>query len=136
MQRSHQSRFAGSQRAQGSRQAEQIVLFRRNNKTILREGLKRERKNKKGCDIGYALAADSCEGVHNVEHAPSQPLMRSPLSRFQAPANSRRLAGFFGSGSPAGCPVGLITQPTSDWQRIRKPTLSAVDASNTKFTIL
>ena len=25
------------------------------------------RKNRKGCDIGYALAANSCEGVNSVE---------------------------------------------------------------------
>ena len=24
-------------------------------------------ENSKGCDIGYALAANSCEGVNNVE---------------------------------------------------------------------
>jgi hypothetical protein len=24
-------------------------------------------KNQKGCDIGYALAADSCEGVGSVD---------------------------------------------------------------------
>jgi hypothetical protein len=30
---------------------------------------------RKSCDIGYALAANSCEGVNSVAHAPSQPLM-------------------------------------------------------------
>jgi hypothetical protein len=47
------------------------------------------------------------------------------------PNASRKAVGFFGSGCPASCLVGLITQPTSDWPLIRKPTLSAVDARNT-----
>src|SRR5450756_387504 len=41
------------------------------------------RKIKKGCDIGYALAADSCEGVNDVEHAPSQPL--DAITAFAVP---------------------------------------------------
>jgi hypothetical protein len=28
---------------------------------------KAARRNNKGCDIGYALAANSCEGVHSVD---------------------------------------------------------------------
>jgi hypothetical protein len=32
-------------------------------------------------DLGYALAASSCEGAHSVEYAPSRPLMRSLLSQ-------------------------------------------------------
>ena len=71
----------------------------------------------KGCDIGYALAAGSCEGANSMEHAPSQPLMRSPLSRSQTPTAPRRAVGFFGSGCPLGYPSELITQPISDWQK-------------------
>ena len=37
----------------------------------------------KGRDIGYALAADSCEGVNDVEHAPSQPL--DAIAAFAVP---------------------------------------------------
>ena len=59
--------------------------------------------------------------------------MRSPLSRSQTPAISRKTVGFFGSGCLAGHPVRLITQPTSDWQLIRKPTLSAVDGCESRF---
>ena len=51
-------------------------------------------------------------------HAPSQPLMRSPLSRSQTPTAPRRAVGFFRSGCSSGCPVELITQPTSDWQNL------------------
>jgi hypothetical protein len=43
----------------------------------------------KGCDIGYALAAGSCEGVNGVEQVPSQPLMRPLLSQSQTPTASR-----------------------------------------------
>ena len=50
--------------------------------------------------------------------APSQPLMRSSLSRFQTPTLPRRAVGFFGFGCRSGCPVGLITQLTSDWKSL------------------
>jgi hypothetical protein len=50
-------------------------------------------------------------------HAPSQPLMRSPLSRSQTPTTPRRAVGFFRSGCSSGCPAELITQPTSDRQK-------------------
>ena len=68
-----------------------------------------------------------------MEHAPSQPLMRPPLSRFQTPARSRKLAGFFGFGCAASHLVTLITQPTLDWPLFRRPTLSAVDGEKTIF---
>ncbi len=51
-------------------------------------------------------------------HAPSQPLMQSPLSRSQTPAASRKAVGFFGSGCPPSCPGKLITRPTSDWPNV------------------
>jgi hypothetical protein len=51
-------------------------------------------------------------------HAPSQPLMQSPLSRSQTPAASRKAVGFFGSGCLPSCPGKLITRPTSDWPNI------------------
>lgn len=66
-------------------------------------------------------------------HSPPQPLMQSPLSRSLTPATPRRAAGFFGSWCPTGCPAGLIAQPTSDWQLVWEPILSAVDGSKVKF---
>ena len=69
----------------------------------------------KGRDIGYALAASSCEGAHSVEYAPSRPSMRSLLSQFQTPTTPRRAVGFFGSGRSLGHPNELITQLTLDW---------------------
>ena len=62
-----------------------------------------ERKGK-GRDIGYALAASSCEGAHSVEYAPSRPLMRSPLSRFQTPTDSSQSSRFFRVWSFPGSP--------------------------------
>jgi hypothetical protein len=79
---------------------------------------RRERKGArkgKGRDIGYALAASSCEGAISVEYAPSRPSMRSLLSQFQTPTTPRRAVGFFGSGRPLGRPNELITQLTLDW---------------------
>src|ERR1700685_2886995 len=69
----------------------------------------------KGRDIGYALAASSCEGANNVEYAPSRPLMRSLLSQFQTPTTPRRAVGFFGSGRSPSRPSERITQLTLDW---------------------
>jgi hypothetical protein len=39
--------------------------------------------NQKGRDIGYALAASSCEGANSVEHAPSQPF--DAITAFAVP---------------------------------------------------
>jgi len=63
--------------------------------------------------------------------APSRSLMRSLLSQYQTPAFPRRFVGFFGSGRRASRPAPRITQPTLDWLLFLKPTLSAVDGSNT-----
>src|SRR5580692_1152106 len=69
----------------------------------------------KGRDLGYALAASSCEGANSVEYAPSRPLMRSLLSQSQTPTTPRRAVGFFGSGRSPGHPRERITQLTLDW---------------------
>jgi len=52
-------------------------------------------------------------------HVPSQPLMRSPLSRFLTPTTPRRAVGFFRFGGSPGRPFEPITQPTSDWPNSR-----------------
>src|SRR5713226_7515205 len=56
--------------------------------------------------------------------------MQSLLSQFQTPATPCRIAGFFGSGCPTGCPARRITQPTSDWLMLFEPILSIVDAKD------
>jgi hypothetical protein len=79
------------------------------------KGLERRTSEKgKGRDLGYALAASSCEGAISVEYAPSRPSMRSLLSQFQTPTTPRRAVGFFGSGRSLGRPNELITQLTLD----------------------
>ena len=52
-------------------------------------------RNRKGCDFGYALADDSCEGVSSVEACTVTALERSPLSRFQTPADTSQCSRFF-----------------------------------------
>jgi hypothetical protein len=64
-----------------------------------------------------------------MARAPSQPLMRSPLLRFQAPAAPREAVGFFGFGGSASRLAKRITRPTSDWSILLGPTLSTVDNS-------
>ncbi len=51
--------------------------------------------NRKGCDFGYALAANSCEGAFSVEACTVTALERSPLSRFQTPADTSQCSRFF-----------------------------------------
>ncbi len=67
------------------------------------EGFQRKLyKNSKGCDIGYALAVSSCEGVNNVDACTVTAL--DATTAFAVPDPSLLLAepaGFFGSGYSA-----------------------------------
>jgi hypothetical protein len=59
-------------------------------------------QNSKGCDIGYALAANSCEGVNNVDACTVTAL--DATTAFAVPDPGLLLAelvGFFGSGYSA-----------------------------------
>jgi hypothetical protein len=59
-------------------------------------------KKLKGCDIGYALAANSCEGVNNVDACTVTAL--DATTAFAVPNPNLPLAGlvgFFGSGYSA-----------------------------------
>ena len=72
------------------------------------------RKNLKGRDIGYALAADSCEGVDDVETC----TVTAPdaITAFAVPNLNGRLAAPSIFSGPAVQQVALpvpITQPTS-----------------------
>src|SRR5438270_7328317 len=67
------------------------------------------RENRKGCDRGYAPVASSCDQPTAWMHAPSQPLMRSLLSRFQTPTAPRGNSRFFGVRCSSGCPAEWIT---------------------------
>ena len=92
------------------------IRLRRNGSVGGNLGQKRNR------DIGYALAANSCERVSNVDTCTVAVLERFLLSQYQTPASPRRGVGFFGSGRRASRPALRITQPTSDWQLFLKPT--------------
>src|SRR5271157_5130116 len=67
-----------------------------------------QRAIEKGCDFGYALAANSCEGVTGVDACTVTAL--GSITAFAASEprrSSRNAVGFFGSGRPTGCPAGL-----------------------------
>ena len=89
-------------------------------------------EKEKGRDLGYALAASSCEGVNSVESCTITAFDVITAFAVLTPAAPRRAAGFFGSGRPPGCPGQRITQLTSDWLILFEPTLSAVDARKSK----
>src|SRR5689334_1075422 len=88
-------------------------------------------KNGKGCDIGYALAMNSCEGVNDVEACTVTAL--DAITAFAVSDPNGLLAEpsvFSGLSVPTNCSAERITQPTSDWPHYLKPTLSAVDESH------
>jgi hypothetical protein len=65
-------------------------------------------------------------------HAPSQPLMRSPLSQFQTPTVPRRTSRFFRVWSLFRSPCGADHSAYFGWASFISPILSAVDVSQTK----
>jgi len=90
-------------------------------------------RNRKGCDIGYVPAICSCERAYSVDTCTVAAL--DAITAFAVPnpgSSSRESAGFFRSGCSSGRPAERITQPTSEWQGFISPTLSAVDAKQTK----
>ena len=87
-----------------------IAMFRRSEKLALGGGAAAEvvATNSKGCDIGYALAANSCEGVNNVDACTVTAL--DATTAFAVPDPNLLLAepvGFFGSG----CSLDRSTEP-------------------------
>jgi hypothetical protein len=71
--------------------------------------------NGKGCDIGYAPVANSCERANSVDACTVAAL--DAITAFAGSKPQLLLAetvGFFGSGCPSGCPDEQITQPTSN----------------------
>ena len=65
-------------------------------------------ENSKGCDIGYALAAASCEGANSVDACTVTAL--DAITAFAVPDPDQLLAepvGFFGSG----CSLDHSTEP-------------------------
>src|SRR6185312_16019139 len=90
-------------------------------------------KMMKGCDIGYALAASSCEGVNRVDACTVT--ASDVIAAFATSGPSFPLAepaGFFGSERPLNCFIVRITQPTSDQLLFISTALSTVDAGDPK----
>ena len=90
----------------------------------------KEWAKEKGCDVGYALAANSCERVRDVDACTVTAFDAITVFTVPNPGVSSQIRRFFQVWSRASRPALRITQPTSDWQLFLKPTLSAVDATN------
>jgi hypothetical protein len=88
----------------------------------------------KGRDLGYALAARSCEEANSVEAC----TITAPdvITAFAVPNpdHSSQSCRFFRVWLPSKLPAGPITQPTSDWLILFEPILSIVDGANVKRT--
>jgi hypothetical protein len=103
-------------------------------------GVERSDKNKRSCDIGYALAASSCEGVNRVDACTVT--ASDVIAAFATSGPNfllAKLVGFFGSERPANYFALAITQSTSDWQRFietnpfdrrRKPDIGYAPAAS------
>jgi len=65
-------------------------------------------------------------------HAPSQPLMQSPLSQFQTPTAPRRVSRFFRVWLPFRLPCRADHSAYFGWTNFISPILSAVDVSQAK----
>jgi hypothetical protein len=76
-------------------------------------------RNRKGCDIGYALVACSCEGADNVDARTVTAL--DATTAFAVPDPGGFLAKpsvFSGPDATRITPLGLVTQSTSDQLRL------------------
>jgi hypothetical protein len=75
------------------------------------------RGNRKGCDIGYAPSASSCERANSVDACTVAAL--DAIAAFAVPnpgPSSQSQPVFSGLVARSGRPAEQITQPTSDWQ--------------------
>ena len=71
----------------------------------------------KGCDIGYALATNSCEGANSVETCTVTALDAITAFAVPNPNCSSQSRRFFQVWLlPGVAPPERITQPTLDWQ--------------------
>ena len=92
--------------------------------------------NGKGCDIGYALAASSCEGANSVDACTVTAL--DAISAFADPnpnCSSQSQSVFSGLAALRVAPPGRSLSLLRTGKILFKPTLSAVDASHTKHLL-
>jgi hypothetical protein len=91
------------------------------------------RKNSKGCDIGYALAASSCEGANSVDACTVTAL--DAITAFAVPnpnCSSQNQSVFSGLATLRVAPVSRSLSLLRTGKVLIKPTLSAVDVSHVK----
>jgi hypothetical protein len=87
----------------------------------------------KGCDIGYALAASSCEGANSVEACTVTALDAITAFAVPNPNFSSQSRRFFQVRMPVELPLRANHSAYFGLARFYlKPTLSAVDASHPK----
>jgi len=85
-------------------------------------------KNSKGCDIGYALAASSCEGANSVDACTVTAL--DAITAFAVPnpnCSSQSQSVFSGLVALRVAPVCRSPSLLRTGKVLFKPTLSAVD---------
>jgi hypothetical protein len=90
-------------------------------------------KNSKGCDIGYALAASSCEGANSVDACTVTAL--DAITAFAVPTPtcySQSQSVFSGLVALRGAPVSRSPSLLRTGKVLFKPTLSAVDVCKVK----
>ncbi len=84
-------------------------------------GLERSDRKCKSRDIGYALAASSCEGVNSVEACTvTASDVTTAFAAFNPNPLLAKVVGFFGSKRSANHFTETITQSTSDRQRFNE----------------
>ena len=93
-------------------------------------------KNGKGCDIGYALAASSCEGANSVEACTVTAL--DAITAFAVPnpnRSSQSQSVFSGLVALRVASVSRSLSLLRTGKVLAKPTLSAIDVSHVKQSL-
>ena len=89
----------------------------------------------KGCDIGYALAASSCEGANSVEACTVTALDAITAFAVPNPNVSSQSRRFFQVRMPVELPLRADHSAYFGVARFILPTLSAVDACHPKHLL-
>jgi hypothetical protein len=95
-----------------------------------------ERKNDKGCDIGYALAASSCEGANNMDACTVTAL--DVITAFAVPnlnCSSQSQSIFSGLAALRVASFRLSPSLLQTGNDLFLPALSTVDRSHIKVLL-
>ena len=90
----------------------------------------------KGCDIGHALAMNSCEGAHSVETRTVTALDAITAFAVPNPNYSSQSRRFFQVWSPGGSPRPADHSVYFGLAHFIVPTLSTVDGSNLNRAVI